>query len=258
MNLMSKLKILCLSFITTFLLSSCDALKDAIGFGVSEGSLVPVGEYVGEWKFKNKKEVSPEEREIASKVQVTLFPMEDVDITGHGVLMFNNSSHRFTWRANGNRKDAWNVLFVKDNSVFSDITTSFKFDGTLRALAVGYKLDGTLSVQYDDDVNEYFIETFRRFAPKIEAKEALAIAAGESLTINGEYFGEKADEIHLELVSKAEDKKEHKINVDSIEEVEGIQALTVSISKDLAKADYSAKLVRQDGYESNIVTITVQ
>lgn len=234
-------------------LSSCSMVQDYLGLSPSEGSFVPQGEYVGAWKA-----VGENIKDSANKtVKVTLFPMKTSETKSSGTLMINDSSSRFYWRANGNKEDTWNILFAKDNNIYTDLTTDFSFNGILKKMATGLELSGSLKTVENNEIFKYFISTYRHFKPEIlEPKEPPAAAAGEEISLEGSYFGEDKEHLVVKLISKT-DSKELELKPSSIEEGEPSK-FSFKVSKDAAKGDYGLYVIRDEEFQSNTVTISVK
>ncbi len=247
----NSFKVLLPIFLVVCVLTGCAQIKDYMGLSPSSGSFVPQGEYLGTWKLI-KGELEKVE-ELDKEVKITLFPMKANESQSSGILNLNDNSRRFYWRADGNSEDTWNILFAKDNNAYTDLTSDFSFDGILRKTSVGLDLEGSLKEQIEGNNLKYFVITHRYYKPSLSVgKEALAVTAGELLTIEGQYLGEDPKNLSARLFNKA-DSKEKELEVSSID----AGTFTIKIEKATAKGDYSLSVLRDKEYKSNTIDISI-
>lgn len=190
------------------------------------------------------------------------FIAKDPGITdGVGVLTMNDESQRFFWRSEGNNLDTWNVLFTKDNNLYSNIQNAFKFDGIVTQSEIENKIEGRLYFDYDTVITQYFVEASQIFKPKIiPAKEGISIKGGDSFDIQVEKAGEDQELLEVILSRAATDKLEaltESLTIKQMATEKGLAKITLATVKGLAKGDYSVKLIRSKDYTSNSVAVTV-
>lgn len=257
----SKIINILISFLIFLGLSSCSQAQEILGFGPSEGSMVPTGEFIGTWRHaKGSKLEAAESEEVEEdrEVKITLFPMKGTDSTSTGILVFNDRSQRFYWRANGDG-NSFNILFTKDNNIYTDLTTGFSFDGVLKKNSIGLELAGSLREVNEEKDLRYFVKTYKVYSPEIVAgEEALAGTVGSNLTIQGNYLGESEEKISVKLTNTA-DAKEFSVKPDKVVKASGEEpgSLTIKLKEDLPKGDYTLLVVRGEGYESNSVSVSI-
>ena len=196
-------------------------------------------------------------------VRITFLPKEKGLTDGIGILFINETSHRFIWRTNGNNKDTWNILFTKDNNVYSNLQLNFNFDGVLTASNVENKLIGRLYIDNDSKISEYYIEAYQTSKPKIlPPKEALAIKGGDDIVIDVEKVGENPEEIRAILTGIPSEKQAASINELKVKNIEydpkkGIYKVYIMTAKTLGKGEYTLYLIRSNAYKSNSIPIKV-
>ncbi len=196
-------------------------------------------------------------------VRITFLPKEKGFTDGIGILFINQTSHRFIWRSNGNNKDTWNILFTKDNNVYSNLQLNFNFDGVLTSSNVENKLMGRIYIDDDSKVSEYYIEAYQTSKPKIlPPKEALAIKGGDDIVIDVEKVGENPEEIRAILTGIPSEKQAASINELKVKNIEydpkkGIYKVYIMTAKTLGKGEYTLYLIRSNAYKSNSIPIKV-
>jgi hypothetical protein len=240
------MRYICLSLI--FLLYGCSYLKHSAGIPDQVKKEVPVGEYIG--VAKKLKQEPPTE---PVPVKVTLLPKAEGLVDGVGILILDNNSQRFLWRTVGDNNQTWNLLFVKDNNLYSSIKDSFKFDGVIKAAEIDNRLEGRLNINYDAAPAEYYIEAFQIFKPKIiPAKNALEIKSGENFIIEVERLGDNETEV-LVTIKNLVKKTELPLEIVRADKVEDslISKVYLQIPKGTEKGEYILYITRQAQYKSN-------
>lgn len=242
-----------------FSLTACSSFNSLVG--VEEAAIdFPPGEYIGTAKLVKKGDEKPSDLTM-EKIKLNFIPKEAGLTDGVGVLTMNDESQRFYWRTEGNSTDTWNVLFTKDNNLYSSINNTFKFDGLVTSSEIENKIEGRLYFDYDSSITQYFVEASQIFKPTIlPPKAPIAIKAGDSFDIEAEKVGAEQAELEV-LISKAATEKEEAVNAElTIKQMlsdKGITTLSIGTEKSLSKGDYSLQILRSKDYKSNTIVLTV-
>jgi len=241
-----------------FSLTACSTFNTMIGI---EEEIVdfPPGEYIGTAKLVKLGEDKPSDL-IIEKVKLNFIPKEPGITDGVGVLTMNDESQRFYWRTEGNNTDTWNVLFTKDNNLYSSINNTFKFDGVVTSSETENKIEGRLYFDYDSSITQYFINASQFFKPKIlPPKAAIAIKGGDSFDIQAEKVGEDQEELEA-ILSKGATEKEAAVTktleIKQMTSDKGVSTITLATEKGLSKGDYSLQIIRSKEYKSNGIIVT--
>ncbi len=193
-------------------------------------------------------------------VKIVLLPLDTADDVGIGMLTFKNITQRFYWEAKGNGKDTWNIQFAKDNNVYTKLTYSFDFNGTLRKGSVGYELSGTLQINDDGTEGDYYLETYRYMYPELvaPAAEKAEFVLGEELKLNGKYFSDQAGDNVLKFTEiKSQKQFEAPVTDVRVEDSEN-NILSLMTDKKWAKGEYQLYLMRGGEFKSNTITIKLK
>ncbi len=240
-----KYKIGFLSLIVILLLNSCSYFKKTVGIE-DPNKEPPLGEYIGTAKkVKQEGEAIP--------VKINLLPKAKGLVDGVGVLLIDDNSQRFYWRSTGDNSQTWNLLFVKDNNLYSSLKDTFKFDGIVKATEINNKIEGRLSLNYDATPVEYYLEAFQVFKPKlIPGKNALEVKAGENFTVDVERLGDTEADVVVTIRHLAK-KTETLLEVVRADKPDAsfVTKLYLQIPKGTEKGDYIMYLTRQAEYKSN-------
>lgn len=235
-------------------LSSCDKMMSELGiFGPKDK--VPLGEYAGYWTSIEEPNEDDAEKNLA---KITLYELERNDVVGVGIFNFMNHTHRMNWQFKGNTKDNWNLQFLKESNVYSDITQTFGFDGNLTVTETARNLNGTLRYMVEGGETKYLIRTSQNIDPELIADKAAPSAkAGESIDIECLHCGKEPAKVIVKLVSKTA-QNVTEIPVSRLEMTEeGTRKITIPFAENLEKGDYSIYLIRDGKYESNSIPAQV-
>ena len=228
-------------------LASCSIVQQQIGLTHSHD--IPIGEYKGTAKAIGVED-APE-----ITMSVNFLPKEEGMKDAIGILVFDNISERFMWRNDGNNKNLWNVLFSKDNTVFSDIRESFEFSGIVKHTAMRNTIEGKLKKIIEDKITPYYIKGEQVFKPSLQKpKEAIVVKAGEGFSINAETIDPAEITVYLENAEG----KEEELEIETSSEKKGIHTLSFLTSKDTAKGKYKIFVKRADGEVTKKLGIEVQ
>ena len=228
-------------------LVSCAMVKNQIGLTHSHD--IPIGEYKG-----TAKAIGVQDAE-AIEMSVNFLPKEEGMKDAIGILIFNNISERFMWRNDGNNKNLWNVLFTKDNTVFSDIKESFEFSGIVKHNPMRNTIEGKLKRIVEDEITPYYIKGEQVFKPSLQKpKEAIVVKAGEGFSINAETIDPGEITVYLENAEG----EEEELEIETSAEKKGIHTLSFLTSKDTAKGKYKIFVKRSDGEVTKKLGIEVQ
>lgn len=206
----------------TMSLSSCEVIKEKIGLGAPKD--IPLGEYIGtatpiesrtskpaasaESGANGESAVSAEPGANAEskEVKINFLPKEPGFKDAIGILVFENISDRFLWRSDGNNNNIWNIMFTKDNTIYSNLQDSFEFSGVIKSSEERNTLEGKLTWIIDEKDKVYYFKAAQVFKPSIEVpKEPISIKAGEEITISATKLDPEKVKIFMEpLDSPAE------------------------------------------------------
>lgn len=241
-----------------FSLTACSTFNTLVGLE-DEVTDFPPGEYIGTAKLVKKGEDKPSDLTL-EKIKLNFIPKESGLTDGVGVLTMNDESQRFYWRTEGNSSDTWNVLFTKDNNLYSNLNNAFKFDGIVTSSEIENKIEGRLYFDYDSSITQYFVNAAQVFKPKIlPPKAVIAIKGGDSFDIKAEKVGDDQEELEV-FLSKAATEKEAAVNktlaIKQMLSDKGVSTLTITTQKGLSKGDYSLQIVRSKEYKSNGIIVT--
>jgi hypothetical protein len=286
-------KLLLLFILLPLSLSSCADIKTIMGV-VEPNKDCPPGEYIGTAKEIKPGEVLPEptvatpvlpsppavlevngstingaSAQVAAAlpalpqgdaIKINFLPSSG-GVDGLGVLLFHNNSERFYWKNDGNNTNTWNVLFNKDQNIYTNIQNSFKFDGLITASEVENKLEGRLHLNYDAEEKDYYVEAYQYFKPEIiPAKDAISIKAGDPITIDVAKIG--ADEDALQITFKLKPvppatEFETQLVIQSIAKTDKGTKMTLTTDKQYAKGDYSLWITRSGVHKSNRIPVKI-
>lgn len=244
------LQILAIS-IFSFSLSSCEQIKERIGLGGPKD--IPLGEYIGEAKLMS----TDDKEQVVQEVKISFLPKEPGFKDAIGVVVFNNSSDRFLWRSDGNNSNIWNIMFSKDNTLYSSLEDSFEYSGIIKASSLRNTLEGKLTKIVDGKEIIYYITAAQVFKPELVRPEApLVVKPGEEVIINASKLDPDKTKV---LLTALEGEAETQVMTitNSIEE-KGVFSLTFATSKDLSKGKYRVNLERDDGQKSKAITIEIK
>lgn len=246
---------LAIIFVTIQLsLSSCINIKELLGFNTLTVNFPP-GDYVGTAKqIQNGTTL-----ELAEAVKLTFLPKEVELQDGIGVLVMKNNSQRFFWRTDGNNTDSWNVLFHKDQNLYTNMQESFKFDGLITASEIQNKLEGRLHFNNHTEMSDYYIEAFQNFPPELyPPKEAIEIKGGDDIVIAVGKIGKDQDAIQV-LYKENEGKKEAQAFViRKIETTKEGTNIVLATDKKIKKGSYSLYLLRGTDYKTQSLPFEVK
>jgi hypothetical protein len=242
-----------------FFLSSCSEFKNLMGIKEFKQD-IPGGEYLGTAKLVSLdgKEASDP---VVKKIKINFIPKDPGITDGVGILTMDDESNRFFWRAEGNNIGVWSVLFSKDNNLYSNLKQIFNFDGILSQSETENKLEGRLSFDYDSKISQYFVTASQLFKPVLLApKETITVKGGDSFEIRAEKLGEDQDKLEL-VLSRAATEKDPEYSkplaIESIVKDKGNYILKLKTEKGLIKGSYSLRVIRDEDYKSNAISITV-
>lgn len=189
----------------TMSLSSCEMIKEKIGLGAPKD--IPLGEYLGT-ATPIESGASGESKEV----KINFLPKEPGFKDAIGILVFENISDRFLWRSDGNNNNIWNIMFTKDNTIYSNLQDSFEFSGVIKSSEERNTLEGKLTWIIDEKDKVYYFKAAQVFKPSIEVpKEPISIKAGEEITISATKLDPEKVKIFMEpLDSPAEGTDEAK------------------------------------------------
>ncbi len=247
-----KLSGLFLLLLLSFSLSACEALLKQVGFGTTKD--IPLGEYKGTAKVIDK-EAKDEKKEF--DVAISFLPKEDGYKDAIGILVFNHISDRFLWRSDGNNNNIWNLMFTKDNTMFTNIKDSFEFSGVIKSSEIKNTLEGKLIRLLDEKEETYYINASQIFNPELETpKEALAAKAGEEFTIVASKIDpEKVKVLMQALEGEAELQQ---VNITNLVTEKDGHSISFSTSKDFKKGKYKVYLEREDGKKSKSIIVEIK
>lgn len=302
---MKNLRGIVLSILLLTSLSACQEIKGLFGIKEKKKDL-PAGEYIGLAKKIDEVTATSNNGTAAqssnngttagvnvndgSGIEVKIsFLAKDPDlIDGVGVLVINNDSQRFYWRNDGNSQDVWNVLFRKDQNIFSNIQNDFKFDGIITASEIENKLSGRLHFNYDSQMSDYYVEAYQIFKPEIiPPKAAIEVKAGDPIVLDVTKIGNDQEALEVKLKPSApvaeanaaetapasttvngsaavngntampESPKDPTItlSIQQIQQDKKGTKLTVLTDKTLAKGDYTLYILRSGKHKSNVVPV---
>lgn len=223
----------------------------------------PDGDYFGTARLISQTDNEGKVLEVESKVidlKLTILPREEGFTDGVGVLIINDRADKFFWRDVGNHENTWNLLFFKDNNLYSDIKDSFRFQGLVAKKSVENTLEGTLYRNTNSRITEYFLEATQSFKPKIlPPQTGIAVKAGENFVITGERIGEDTDNLKVLLMAKS-DEEPIELEIMSMspnpkKDEESI--LEIKSSEKLEKGDYKFFLKRGTKFKSNSLKLTI-
>lgn len=289
-------------------LSGCQEIKHLFGIKEKKKDL-PSGEYIGLAKkidentaaTLNGATANPSNGQAASvnvndgsgvEVKISFLAKDPDMVDGVGVLIINNDSQRFYWRNDGNSENVWNVLFRKDQNIFSNMQNDFKFDGLVTSSEVENKLTGRLHFNYDSQMSDYYVEAYQSFKPEIiPPKAAIEAKAGDPIILDVAKIGEDQDAIEVKLkpnapaeaasaetaaapteaspapangatangANAASAPKDPTItlNIQQIQKDKKGIKLTVATDKALAKGDYTLYILRSGKHKSNTLPIKI-
>jgi len=223
-----------------------------LGFDTSVVDFPP-GDYPGTAKLITNGEAA----EISEAIKVTFLP-KSMDLKdGIGVLQMHNNSQRFFWRTDGNNKDSWNVLFHKDQNLYTSLEESFEFDGLIRTTEIQNILEGRLHINNSSVIRDYFIEGSQVFPPSIiPGKDALEVKAGDEFSINVDKIGEDQEAIKV-FYKSAETKELETMEILKLERgKEGVQ-LFFATDKKMKKGTYTLYFERGTEYKSNTISFNI-
>jgi hypothetical protein len=206
----------------TMSLSSCEMIKEKIGLGAPKD--IPLGEYIGtatpiesstskpaasaesgangESAINAEPGANPESKEV----KINFLPKESGFKDAIGILVFENISDRFLWRSDGNNNNIWNIMFTKDNTIYSNLQDSFEFSGVIKSSEERNTLEGKLTWIINEKDKVYYFKAAQIFQPSIEVpKEPIAIKAGEEIIISATKLDPEKIKVFMEpLDSPAE------------------------------------------------------
>lgn len=230
-------------------LSSCEIVKKQ--FGMDNIVDIPLGEYLG-----TATPLNSEEDKDVKEVKITFLPKEDGLKDAIGVLVLNNSSERFLWRSDGNNKNIWNVMFAKDNTMYTNIEDSFEFNGIIKSSELKNTLEGKFTTEIAQKEKLYYFKASQVFSPSLEQpKEAIAIKAGEEVSINATKIDPDKTKIFMMPVESETEPQEMAITNSILEK--GLYTLTFSSSKDQSKGKYKVFIERDDGQKTKSIIIEI-
>jgi hypothetical protein len=189
----------------TMSLSSCEMIKEKIGLGAPKD--IPLGEYLGT-ATPIESGTSGESKEV----KINFLPKEAGFKDAVGILVFENISDRFLWRSDGNNNNIWNIMFTKDNTIYTNLQDSFEFSGVIKSSDERNTLEGKLTLIVNEKDKVYYFKASQIFQPSIEVpKEPIAIKAGEEITISATKLDPEKIKVFMEpLDSPAEGTDEAK------------------------------------------------
>ncbi|MBT6843664.1 MAG: hypothetical protein HOA17_07715 [Candidatus Melainabacteria bacterium] len=248
----STLKLIAILLVVLCSSTACIDIKKMIGLDTSIVDFPP-GDYPGTARLITNGEAA----EVAELIKVTFLP-KSMDLKdGIGVLQMQNNSQRFFWRTDGNNTDSWNVLFHKDQNLYTSLEESFEFDGLIKATEIQNILEGRLHINNSSVIRDYFIEGSQVFPPSIiPGKDALEVKAGDEFSINVAKIGDDEEAIKV-FYKSAETKKLEKMEILKLaRNDEGIQ-LFFATDKKMKKGAYTLYFERGAEYKSNTISFTV-
>ena len=232
-------------------LSSCEQIKQQIGLGGPKD--IPLGEYLGSAELMTTEKDKAEK----SEVKISFLPKESGLKDAIGVLVFNNNSDRFLWRSDGNNNNIWNIMFTKDNTIYSNLKDSFEFSGIIKSSDTRNSLEGKLTKITNEKESVYYFKAFQIFKPDIETPEApIAVKAGEEISINATKVDPEKLKVLMTPVEGEGEAQEVSISNSTVEK--GVYTLTFASSKDMAKGKYKISLEREDGEKSRSITVEIK
>lgn len=287
-------------------LSGCQEIKHLFGIKEKKKDL-PAGEYIGLAKkideniaaTLNGAAASTDNGQAASvnvndgsgvEVKISFLAKDPDMVDGVGVLIINNDSQRFYWRNDGNSENVWNVLFRKDQNIFSNMQNDFKFDGLVTSSEVENKLTGRLHFNYDSQMSDYYVEAYQNFKPEIiPPKTAIEAKAGDPIILDVAKIGEDQEALEVKLkpnappaegetagagaetataptngatangANAASAPKDPTITL-TIQQIQkdkkGIKLTTVT-DKALVKGDYTLYILRSSKHKSNTIPVKI-
>lgn len=197
-------------------------------------------------------------------VKLTFLPKAQSIKDGVGVLTLENSSQRFYWRSDGNNKDTWNLLFSKDNNVYTNLKINFSFDGIVRSSELENSIEGKLHVDRDEQISDYFIEAFQFFDPEIiPPKETLTGAGGTNVDITVAKVGEDPEAYKVLMISKLDKENQKVMEVASVKPAKeaGQKLLSLTLEKGIEKGEYWITIIRTGRnreFRSNKIPFTIK
>ena len=246
----SFLKALCILILASSM-SSCEQIKRQVGLGGPKD--IPLGEYVGTAKLMT----ISEKKEADKEVKISFLPKEPGFKDAIGVLVFNNTSDRFLWRSDGNNNNIWNIMFAKDNTIYSSLQDSFEFSGIIKASDVRNTLEGKFTRIFEEEEFVYYFTASQVFKPEIITPEApIAVKAGEEITISTLKIDPEKTKVFIAAL-EAEDQGKAVPITNSVLEKD-VYLISFASSKDLSKGKYKVTLERDDGEKSKPLVIEIK
>jgi len=243
-----SLRLIC-TFAICFFISSCETIKEE--YGLTKKIDIPLGEYKG--TAKSIQENASEEQEVV----ISFLPKEKGFQDAVGILVFENSSDRFLWRSTGNNKNLWNIMFLKDNTIFTNMNESFEFTGFIKASSLGNKLEGKLIKKADASEKQFFIEAEQIFLPELVVpKEAISISAGSEIALNAKKIDPQSSIVVLK--NDTENAEEMTMSISNAQVKDDIFTFAIATTKEFEKGKYKAFIRREDGKESNAIDIEIK
>jgi hypothetical protein len=237
-------------FLIALNLSSCEVIKKQVGLGGDKD--IPLGEYIG-----IATPLNTEEEPEATEVKISFLPKESGFKDAIGILVFDNTSDRFLWRSDGNNNNIWNIMFKKDNTIYSNLKDSFEFSGVIKSSDMKNTLEGKLTRIIDEKEKLYYFKTSQIFQPKIESPETpIAVKAGEDISINATKIDPEKIKILMSPMEGEAEPQEMAITNTILEK--GVHTLTLTSSKDQAKGKYKISIDRDDGEKSKPIIIEIK
>lgn len=248
--LQAKLYIFVTALLISMSLSSCEVIKEKVGLGAAKD--IPLGEYTG-----TAKPLNSEEGAETKVVKINFLPKESGYKDAIGVLVFDNSSDRFLWRSDGNNQNIWNIMFSKDNTLYTNIKESFEFSGVIKSSDLKNTLEGKFTRIIEEEQEVYYFKASQIFQPSLETPEApIVVKAGAEITINATKLDpEKIKILMLPLEGEGEAKQMTLTN-SSFEK--GTHTLTFASSKDQKKGKYKVSIERDDGEKSKSIVVEIK
>lgn len=237
-------------FLLSMGLSSCEVIKEKIGLAGPKD--IPLGEYKGTATPLNTS------NGVAMKeIKISFLPKEPGFQDAIGILVFDNTSDRFLWRSDGNNRNIWNIMFAKDNTIYTNLKESFEFSGVIKSSDMQNSLEGKFTKIIEEAETIYYFKAAQIFQPSIETPEVpISIKAGAEITINATKIDPEKIKILMKSLEGEAEQKEMLVTNAILEK--GIHTLTFASSKDQPKGKYKIFIERNDGEQTKPLIIEIK